>query len=114
MTLGADYTQDSSGFQIVHPQGRFAASNPFAYVISLDQSVGTTSATLILVRVESGGVESVVYSVPMTVSNPDFDQFANRFSTTDSIMDNSPAGTYKLEMSTGSTIVAQATFTYLG
>jgi hypothetical protein len=112
MALGHDYTQDSSGFHIVHPAGKFSSSNQFAFVVTLDQGIGTTQAKMVLVKVQSGGVESVQLAVPMNISNPDFSQFANRFAVADLMFGESP-GKYKLEMQTDTSTVASAQFTYI-
>lgn len=113
MALGHNYGQNSNGFYIVSPADKFASSDQFAFVVNLDQSIGTTQAKLVLVKVLSGGAESAVLTVPMTISNPQYASFANKFPTSD-LMYGEPAGKYKLEMETDTQVVASATFTYTG
>src|SRR5260221_3506179 len=93
MSLGHDYAQNADGFSIVSPADHFAASDQFAFVVNLDSGIGTTQAQLLLVQLHSGGAESVVRSIPESVSNPDFAAFAQKFSTS-SLMLNNAAGSY--------------------
>ncbi len=81
--------------------------------MNLDYAVGTTQAKIALVKELSGGAESVVFSVPMNISNPAFSTFANKFATS-TLMYGDAAGKYKLEMETDTAVVASATFTYTG
>ncbi|MGZ3600188.1 MAG: hypothetical protein ACXVCO_00305 [Ktedonobacterales bacterium] len=113
MALGTDYAQNSNGFYITHPQNTFTNSDQFAYAINLDRPIGTTRVDMLLVKLQSGGAESVVYSIPVPISDPSYSTFANRLSAQD-LMAGNPPGTYKLEMSNGSSILAKATFTYKG
>ena len=113
MALGHDYGQNANGFYITQPADTFRSGQQFAFVVNLDQSIGTTQAKLALVKELSGGAESVVLSVPMNISNPDYASFANKFSTSTLMYGQAP-GKYKLEMETDTTVVASATFTYTG
>lgn len=112
MSLGSDYAQHSDGFVIVHPKDTFGANDSFAYVVALDHPFNTTQAQILLVKVQSGGSESVVYSVNVSISNPSFNELANKIDHTADIMDFSPAGKYKFEVSDGTSVLAQATFMY--
>lgn len=113
MALGHDYGQNADSFYIIQPADKFSSVQQFAFVVNLDQRVGTTQVKLALVKVLSGGAESVVLSVPMTISNPDYASFANKFTTSD-LMSGQAPGKYKLEMETDTTVVASASFTYTG
>jgi hypothetical protein len=106
--------QNSNGFQIVHPQGRFHAADPFAWVIQLDGPIGTTQVQFILVQEQPGGAETVIDSAPLPVSNPNDRQFAKELNRTDGFMGSNPSGTYKLEVSNGTSMLASVTFEYLG
>ena len=116
MSLGADYKQDGQGFVIVKPQGSFGANDALAYVISLGKSIGTTQVQMILAKEESGGVESTIFSKDTAISNPSFTELANKIPRLGDIMSvyGADAGTYRLEMSDGHTILAKADFTYTG
>jgi hypothetical protein len=113
MALGHDFSQDANGFTISNPADHFASSDQFAYVINLPARIGTTQPVVLLVKELNGGAESVVWQKTMPVSNPDFNSFANKLQTS-VLMAGSAPGTYKLELSDGSSIRAQATFTYNG
>ena len=113
MALGHDYGDDSNGFYIVKPANKFKYSDQFAYVVVLDQSFGTTHVNLVLVSVESGGAETVELTWPMTISNPDFNALANKFSTS-VLMGGEAPGKYKLELQSDTATLAQASFTYTG
>lgn len=113
MALGHDFGQNSNGFYILKPADKFTSADQFAFVVNLDHGVGTTQAKIVLVKEEAGGAESVVLSIPMNISNPDFASFANKFSTA-TLMYGDAAGAYKLEMETDTSVVASAKFTYLG
>lgn len=113
MALGHDYGQNADGFYITQPADTFRSGQQFAFVVNLDKGIGTTQAKIALVKELSGGAESVVLSVPMNISNPDFSTFANKFATS-TLMYGETAGKYKLEMETDTAIVASATFTYTG
>lgn len=112
MSLGSDYTQNADGFTIAHPKDTFGANDSFAYVVILDHPFNTTQAQILLVKVQSGGSESVVYSVNVSISTPNFNELANKIDHTSDIMDFSPAGKYQFEVSDGTSVLAQATFTY--
>ncbi len=105
MALGHNYTQDTNGFYITQPADKFSYSSEFAFVVNLDQGIGTTQAKMALVKEEAGGAESVVDSVPFNIANPDYAQFANKFPTHDLMFGNSP-GKYKLELQTDSAVIA--------
>lgn len=113
MALGHDFGQDSNGFYITRPADTFRSADEFAYVVNLDHGIGTTQAKIVLVKEEVGGAESVVFSVPTTISNPSFASFANKFPMS-TLMAGESAGKYKLEMETDTAVVASATFTYAG
>ncbi len=113
MALGHDYGQNSDGFYIIQPADKFSSSDQFAYVVTLNQGIGTTQAKLALVKELGGGAESVVFSAPVNISNPDYSSFANKISTTTLMYGDAP-GTYKLEMETDTAVVASETFTYTG
>lgn len=113
MALGHDFGQNSNGFYISKPADKFSASDEFAYVVNLDQGIGTTQAKIALVKELGGGAESVVFSAPMDISNPNYNTFANKVSVATMMYGDAP-GTYKLEMETDTAVVADATFTYTG
>jgi hypothetical protein len=113
MALGASYTRDGSGYAIVQPKDSFHAKDALAFVVSLDHPFGTTHLTIILAKVGAGGADATVGSAPLTTTNPSATQLADRYETTDDLVGNSPAGTYKLEIAEGHSILAQATFHYV-
>jgi hypothetical protein len=113
MALGHNYGQNSDGFYIIQPANTFSSGQKFAFVVTLDQGIGTTQAKLALVKELSGGVETVEFSIPMNISNPDFNQFANKYNVS-SLMYGEAHGKYKLELLTDTEVVASATFTYKG
>jgi hypothetical protein len=83
-------------------------------VVSLDHPFGTTHLTIILAKVGAGGAASTVGSAPLTISDANATQLAEQYPTADRLMGNSPAGTYRLEIAEGTSMLAQATFQYLG
>jgi hypothetical protein len=113
MALGKDYKRVGEGFVIVTPKVAFSANDTLAFAITLDHAIGTTQAQILLVRLESGGVESTVFSQNMPISNPDFNEFANRIKI-GTIMSayGQSAGKFRLELSDGHAVVAKADFTY--
>ena len=114
-SLGSDYTETSNGFTIIGPKDTFHASDAFAYVVSLDQGIGVTSVNVQLVSVRSTGAESTVFSQVAPISNPNFSEFANRIQIGD-IMQvyGQHTGTYRLQFSDSSHILASVTFQYIG
>lgn len=113
MALGHDYGQNVNSFYIINPADTFSSAQQFAFVVTLDNRVGTTQAKLALVKELSGGAESVEFSVPMNIANPDYSTFANKFATS-VLMSSEAPGKYKLQMETDTTVIASATFTYTG
>ncbi len=113
MALGNDYGQNANGFYITHPADTFSSSDQFAFVVNLDHGIGTTQAKIAVVKELSGGAESVVLTVPMNISNPNYSSFANKFST-GTLMYGEAAGKYKLQIETDTEVVASANFTYKG
>lgn len=113
MALGHDYGQNADSFYIIQPANTFSSAQQFAFVVNLDQRIGTTQVKLALVKELSGGAESVVLSVPMDISNPDYSSFANKF-VTSTLMSGQAPGKYKFEMETDVKVVASASFTYTG
>lgn len=114
MFLGHNYRKTTAGdFAIVSPANAFKASDEFAFVIRLGGPIGTTKATLRLVSVESGGVESVKETAPMSISNPNYSEFANKLSAAQLMVGLDP-GVYRLEVKTSSATVASAEFIYEG
>lgn len=114
MALGHDYKQDSSNsFVIVGPADTFSSGDQFAYVINLDQGIGTTQAKLVLAKENGGGSESVVDSIPMSIADPNDNEFANKIAMSDLMYGQAP-GKYKLELQTDTQVLASETFTYIG
>lgn len=114
MYLGHNYRKTTAGdFQIVSPTNDFKSSDEFAFVIRLSGPIGTTHATLALAKVESGGAESVQETAPIQISNPNFNEFANKLTTSQLMVGMTP-GLYKLEVRTSSATVASAEFNYEG
>lgn len=113
MALGHNYGQTSNGFYIIQPADKFSSSDEIAYVVNLDQGIGTTQAKFALVKELGGGAESVVFSAPVNISNPDYSSFANKVSVATLMYGDDP-GQYKLELETDTAVVADATFTYAG
>lgn len=113
MTLGHDYGQNGNGFYITQPADKFASGDQLAYVVNLDQGIGTTQAKIALVKELGGGAESVVFSAPVNISNPDYSSFANKVPVATMMYGEAP-GQYKLEMETDTAVVADALFTYTG
>jgi hypothetical protein len=113
MALGHNYGQNANGFYIINPADTFSSAQQFAFAVNLDQRIGTTQAKLALVKELSGGAESVVFSAPMNIPNPDYSSFANKLATSTLMYGQTP-GKYKLEMETDTAVVASASFTYTG
>lgn len=113
MVLGHNYKKTATGdLQIVSPTNVFKSSDEFAFVIRLPSSIGTTHVTLGLTLLQPGGLETVEYIAPMSISNPQDNEFANKISTAD-LMSGLAPGVYKLALKTSKT-VASADFTYEG
>ncbi|HEY7340397.1 MAG TPA: hypothetical protein VH591_05930 [Ktedonobacterales bacterium] len=113
MALGHDYGQNANSFYIIQPADTFRSGQQFAFVVNLDKGIGTTQAKLALVKLQSGGVETVEFSVPMNISNPDYASFANKFAVS-TLMSGEAPGNYKLQLETDTAVVASANFTYTG
>jgi hypothetical protein len=114
MTLGTDYQESGNSFTIVGQKSSFTSKDSIAYVIVLSQAIGVTQAQLSLVKLEGNGVESPIFSQAISVPDPSFNEFANRFPSLGELMSLYGAGTghYRLEISNGTSILAQADFTY--
>jgi hypothetical protein len=116
MSLGADYKQSHGDFVIVTPKSTFHYADTLAYTIHLDDSIGVTQAQLILARLEDGGAQSTVFSQTVPISDPSFNEFANRIPTFGSVMSAYDAGVgkYRLAVSDGHSILAHVDFNYAG
>ena len=114
MVLGHSYTKTATGdFQIVNQTNVFKSSDQFAFVIRLPASIGTTHVTFSLTLLQPGGLETVEYSSPMSVTSPQDNEFANKIATAD-LMSGLAPGVYKLSLRTSTKMVASADFTYKG
>jgi hypothetical protein len=113
MALGHDYGDNGNVYYIIHPADIFSSGQQFAYVVNLDQGIGTTQAKLALVRIETGGNEVVVYTENDDFPNPADNREANKFPISD-ILAGEPPGKYRWQLETSTTVVASATFTYKG
>ena len=115
MALGSNYAESGGTFTIVHPKDSFGINDQLAYVITLDQSIGMTQMQFSIVHVDAQGAEETVLSQAIPVSNPNFAAFANRIQIgTILAYYGQTAGNFRLEMSDGHSIVAQADFIYTG
>lgn len=113
MRLGTDYVKSGLGFNIVNPQDHFAAGDSLAVVIDLGRPFNTTTIQLVLVMVNSNGAETVLASTDHTISDPNYTEAAFNLPT-GAMMMNNPPGVYKLKVTDGTTVLAQASFTYTG
>lgn len=113
MALGHGYGQNADGFYITQPADTFSRGQQIAYVVTLDQGIGTTQVKIALVKELAGGAESVVFSTSVGISDPSYNQFANQIAVS-TLMYGEAAGKYKLEIETDTAVIASATFTYTG
>jgi hypothetical protein len=113
MTLGWDYTRTGQDFTIVNRTDRFAAGDQLAYVVRLNRPIGATSGRLVVMHVLSGG-DTPVFMAGFSISDSLASEFANHYTEADDLLDLDPPGRYRLEFTTGTRILAQATLTYLG
>jgi hypothetical protein len=115
MVLGADYARTGEDFTIVNQTGQFAAGDPIALVVNMNgQPFGTTTLRLQLARVEPSGAEQVVDSATKTISDPNYTELAIKWFNAGRLMGSNPPGVYKLELTDGQSVLAQASFNYTG
>lgn len=116
MALGADYRDTGGRLNIVHPMSQFRATDPFAFVVMLDHGINTTQAHVVLQRLASGGAVTAVFDQTVTIRNPADNEFANKFPHLSDLLAgyHQNPGNFRLELTNGQTVVAQADFTYLG
>jgi hypothetical protein len=101
---------DSDAMTVADPATTFSTTDMVGWVAILSGKIGGASVTVTLASVSSGGSETTITSAPMSVSNPDANEFAH---APDNYLGSLGAGTYTLRyirVSDG-TILAAGTVT---
>ena len=80
-----------------------------AYVMRLSEAAGATSLTISLTRRSSGGSETTIVSLSLSVANPDFDILGN--SADLATIAGNKAGTYVMRVIREGKTLAEGTFT---
>jgi hypothetical protein len=114
MTLGTDYQESGNSFTIVGSKNSFTSKDSIAYVIVLSRAIGVTQEQLSLVKLEGNGVESPVFSQAVPIPNPSDNELANKIPSLGDLMSlyGAGSGQYRLEISNGTSILAEADFAY--
>lgn len=124
MDLGSDWTKDSSGNIIIAgAKGTFSSSDTLAWVVNLDQQVGSLQALIRCVQISSDGSQAVIYTETYDIGDVAdtvlAEKYTSAFNDTHgnpesaaTVTNNGAAGTYRLEFVVNGQLLADATFTY--
>jgi len=98
--------------KVVGARTTFAPGDGFTWRAHLSQKVGTTTVTRTIVRVGANGAETTLNSDTLPSSDPDVDYIYGNGSVSGlSGLGVRPPGTFTLRYWSGSTLLAQGTFT---
>ena len=107
ITFGMSY--DDETLLIDKPKSKFKRNvKSIAYSAQFSEVAGSTTLTVVLAKVSKGGAEELLESTDVTISNPEFDLFANEADLASIV--NNKKGKYMFRYLWEGTVLAEGTF----